>query len=460
MAKVMIITGATSGIGKGAAFEMARRKWRLVLSGRNSEAMKHVVEECKRLGAEEVTYVLGDLTDSTTAKKIVGHAIKTFGQIDSLINNAGMLVGGNLESAKDDLSDYDAQMDGNVKSVVRLTKVALPFLIKSKGTIVNVSSVCGTNPMPGAFYYCMSKSALDQFTKCLAMEVAPKGVRVNSVNPGVIRTEFQQRAGFTEDTYQQKKAMAKVMIITGATSGIGKGAAFEMARRKWRLVLSGRNSEAMKEVVEECKKLGAEDVTFVLGDLTDPPTAKNIVDHAIETFGQIDSLINNAGMAVLTSFPNASETLEDFDTQFDNNVKSVLRLTKHALDHLIKTKGTIVNISSIAGLNAYPTCVYYCMSKSALDQFTKCLAMELASQGVRVNSVNPGAIVTNFMKRIGITEEQEKEMFENCKKTHPLGRVGQIDETAKAIAFLATDDSSFITGELLKVDGGATVYKP
>uniref|UniRef100_A0A1I7S527 SDR family NAD(P)-dependent oxidoreductase n=1 Tax=Bursaphelenchus xylophilus TaxID=6326 RepID=A0A1I7S527_BURXY len=114
--KVMIITGATSGIGKGAAFEMAKRKWRLVLTGRNAEAMKEVVDECKQHGASEVTYVLGDLTEPSTAKKIVEHAISTFGQIDSLVNNAGMLVLGTLEEARDDLDDFDRQIDGNVRT--------------------------------------------------------------------------------------------------------------------------------------------------------------------------------------------------------------------------------------------------------------------------------------------------------------------------------------------------------
>ncbi|CAD5206034.1 unnamed protein product [Bursaphelenchus okinawaensis] len=248
------------------------------------------------------------------------------------------------------------------------------------------------------------------------------------------------------------------MIITGATSGIGKGAALEMAKRKWSLVLTGRNAEAMKEIAEECKKLGAEKVTYTLGDLTDPSVAKKIVDHALKEFGKIDCLVNNAGMLVTGNLEEAKDDLTDFDAQMEGNVKTVVRLTKVALPHIIKSKGTIVNVSSVCGTNSTPAAFYYCMSKSALDQFTKCLAMELAGKGVRVNSVNPGVIYSEIQRRSGQSEDTYQKYLERSKLTHPMGRVGYPEETAKAIAFLASDDSSFTTGELLKVDGGRAIY--
>ncbi|CAD5227383.1 unnamed protein product [Bursaphelenchus xylophilus] len=253
---------------------------------------------------------------------------------------------------------------------------------------------------------------------------------------------------------------APVVIITGATSGIGRATAVEMAKRKWRLVLTGRKAEAMNEVVEEAKKAGAADVSYILGSLNNLATPKKIVDHAISTFGQINSLVNNAGILVAGGLDQVRDDLVDYEQQMDTNVKAVIRLTRAALPHLIKTKGTVVNVSSICGTHAFSGILYYCMSKAALDQFTKCVALELAPKGVRVNSVNPGVILTEFQRRGGFTDDQYQEFLKKGEQQHPLGRVGRPEETAKAIAFLATDESSFTTGDLLKVDGGRALMGP
>uniref|UniRef100_A0A1I7RL59 3-oxoacyl-[acyl-carrier-protein] reductase FabG n=1 Tax=Bursaphelenchus xylophilus TaxID=6326 RepID=A0A1I7RL59_BURXY len=197
-----------------------------------------------------------------------------------------------------------------------------------------------------------------------------------------------------------------VVLISGASSGIGRSTALELAKLKWRLSLSGRNEEAMAAVVKECKKTGATDVTTTVGDLRDDEVAKDFVDHTLQTFGRIDSLVNAAGILVNGTVEDSS--LTDYDKQFDVNVRSIIALTKYALPHIIKTKGTIVNVSSVAGTNAFPGVTYYCMSKAALDQFTKCLALEMAPHGVRVNSVNPGVIVSNIHRRAGLDDAQYK----------------------------------------------------
>ncbi|XP_011705826.1 PREDICTED: L-xylulose reductase-like, partial [Wasmannia auropunctata] len=130
------------------------------------------------------------------------------------------------------------------------------------------------------------------------------------------------------------------------------------------------------------------------------------------------------------------------------------QLTKLAVPHLIKTKGNIVNVSSIAGLRAFPNILSYCMSKAAVDQFTRCIALELGPQQVRVNAVNPGIIVTNIFQRSGMSEDEIKSLLEHSKTTHALGRVGDTFEVARTIAFLSSDNASFITGVTLPVDGG------
>lgn len=136
------------------------------------------------------------------------------------------------------------------------------------------------------------------------------------------------------------------------------------------------------------------------------------------------------------------------------NVRSVFHLTQLAVPYLIATKGNIVNVSSVNGIRSFPGVLAYNISKSALDQFTQCVALELADKQVRVNSVNPGVIVTNIHKRGGMDEEAYAKFLEHSKATHALGRAGNVEEVAEAIAFLASDRSSFITGTLLPVDGG------
>jgi NAD(P)-dependent dehydrogenase (short-subunit alcohol dehydrogenase family) len=149
-----------------------------------------------------------------------------------------------------------------------------------------------------------------------------------------------------------------------------------------------------------------------------------------------------------------------YDKQFDVNVRSVIQLTKCAIPHLIKSKGRIVNVSSVAGPCAFPGVTYYCMSKAALDQFTKCLALELAPHGVRVNAVNPGVIVSDIHRRAGMSESDYQEFLKKGESTHALGRVGLAEEVAEGVLFLAGKQSSFTTGHLLSIDGGRHIMTP
>jgi NAD(P)-dependent dehydrogenase (short-subunit alcohol dehydrogenase family) len=179
----------------------------------------------------------------------------------------------------------------------------------------------------------------------------------------------------------------------------------------------------------------------------------------LKKFGKIDVLVNNAGLGkngdILTT------TLDQYDLVMNTNVRSVFHLTQLTVPHLIKTQGNVVNISSVAGPRQFPNLLAYCMSKAAIDQFTKCVALELAPKNVRVNAVNPAFIVTNFHKSLGMNDETYEKFKDRAAETHALGRAGTIDETSKAIAFLANNlESSFITGTCLLVDGGKAVMCP
>lgn len=152
--------------------------------------------------------------------------------------------------------------------------------------------------------------------------------------------------------------------------------------------------------------------------------------------------------------------MDQYDRVMNTNIRSIYHLSMLAVPHLVKTSGNIVNVSSVNGIRSFPGVLAYNLSKACVDQFTRCVALELAPKGVRVNCVNPGVTVTNLHKRGGMDEETYKKFLEHTKTTHALGRAGQADEVANAILFLASDQSSFITGASVPVDGGRHAMCP
>lgn len=249
--------------------------------------------------------------------------------------------------------------------------------------------------------------------------------------------------------------IGKVVLITGASSGIGAATAIHLSELGASLSLTGRNLTNLRKVAEQCK----EPKPFIItGELTNMTDAQNVIDSTIKHYGKLDILINNAG--IVESGSIETMTMEQYDRVFNINVRSVCHLTSLAVPHIIKSKGNIVNVSSVTGLRSFPNVLAYCMSKAAIDQFTRCTALELANKQVRVNAVCPGVIVTNLHRQSGMSEEELKTFYENCKSTHALGRTGDVSEVAKTIAFLASDDASYITGATIPVDGGRHAMCP
>lgn len=249
----------------------------------------------------------------------------------------------------------------------------------------------------------------------------------------------------------------KVVIITGSSSGIGAATAEHFAKENASLVLVGRNDEQLQKVVDACKK-STDNVIKVIADICNGNDTERIIGDTIAKFSKLDVLINSAGIIGSGTIENT--TLEQYDRIMNVNCRSLFRLTQLAVPYLIQTKGNIVNLSSVCGIRSFPNVLAYNMSKSAVDQFTNCIALELADKGVRVNSVCPGVIETELHKRGGMDAEAYERFLEHCKKTHALGRAGNVDEVAAAIAFLASDAASFITATQLPVDGGRHAMCP
>jgi NAD(P)-dependent dehydrogenase (short-subunit alcohol dehydrogenase family) len=243
----------------------------------------------------------------------------------------------------------------------------------------------------------------------------------------------------------------KVVLITGATSGIGRSSALVFAEAGARLMLTGRKHETLENLRAAINK--DKDVCAMLaGDITDAEFRSDLLAAAIDTFGQLDVLVNAAG--IIASGTIETTTLDDFDIMMDINLRSVFHLTQLAVPYLIKTSGNIVNVSSVTGTRAFPGILSYCVSKAGLDQLIRAAALELAPKNVRVNGVNPGVVQTNLHRRGGMDEAAYQKFLEHSKTTHPLGRVGQPEEVAHLIVFLASDKAGWITGVTCSIDGG------
>ena len=245
------------------------------------------------------------------------------------------------------------------------------------------------------------------------------------------------------------KFTGKVALITGASSGIGAATAKLFSSLGATLALSGRNIENLEKVAKECE--GEKKPFLIKADLGIEDDTKMILEKTISELGRIDILVNNAGVLEMGTIENSS--LDQYDRVMNVNLRAVYHLTMLAVPHLIKTQGNIVNVSSVNGIRSFPGVLAYNISKAGLDQFTRCVSLELAPKGVRVNSVNPGVIVTELQKRGGLNDEAYANFLERSKQTHALGRPGTVDEVAKAILFLASDDASFTTGCNFPVDG-------
>jgi NAD(P)-dependent dehydrogenase (short-subunit alcohol dehydrogenase family) len=246
-------------------------------------------------------------------------------------------------------------------------------------------------------------------------------------------------------------ADGKVAIVTGASSGIGRATALALANAGAAIVAVGRDSEALATVCEEIRT-GGQRAAPLVADVTDETAPSAIVGAAVGTFGRIDVLVNAAGIISSATVETTSD--DAFDRMMSLNVRATFRLLREATPALKATRGAVVNLSSVAGTRAFPNLFAYCVSKAAVDQLTRCAALDLAPDGVRVNAVNPGVVITNLHRRGGMDDARYAAFLEHSKVTHPLGRAGEAPEVADLITFLASPAAGWMTGETISIDGG------
>ena len=246
----------------------------------------------------------------------------------------------------------------------------------------------------------------------------------------------------------------KVVLITGGTSGIGRATAIAFAKEGATVVVSGRRKAEGAETVTYVEKAGSKG-RFIQADVSDEAQVKSLVENVVKEFGRLDIAFNNAGVEG-TLGPIAGQTVENYDKIFDINVKGVFLSMKYEIPAMLKTGGgSIVNTSSIAGTIGFPAAGIYVASKHAVNGLSKTAALEVAKQGIRINTVSPAAIQTDMLDRF-IGDEQAEQKKQGFAAMHPVGRLGTVDEIAGAVLYLSSPGASFITGTDLLVDGGYT----
>lgn len=243
----------------------------------------------------------------------------------------------------------------------------------------------------------------------------------------------------------------KVVLITGASSGIGATCALHFARNSAKLALTGRNLERLNAVAKQCEAISKIKPLVIQADLDKDADVRRIIDETTKANGRLDVLVNNAGFGANASL---TDGIHHFDRIMSTNLRSVYLLTSLAIPHLIMVSGNIVNISSVVSVRPTPEFLPYSLSKAALDMFTKCLAKQYSIDGIRVNSVNPGPVMTNFFAAAGIKDNELDAYLKNRMSLSLLGRISTTDDVAELVIFLASDKARSITGSLNFVDNG------
>lgn len=243
------------------------------------------------------------------------------------------------------------------------------------------------------------------------------------------------------------KLSGKIALITGASRGIGKAIAIELAKQGASVVINySTDDDGAKETLEEIKKVDGYGI-IVKGDISSYKNCEMIVNEVIDVMGRIDILINNAGISRIGLFMDSTE--EEISEIVNTNLLGAMYLTKHVLKYMISRKqGNIINISSIWGETGASCEVLYSTAKGGLNLFTKALAKEIAPSNIRVNAISPGVIATKMNSFLG--NEEKKSLEEEI----PLGRFGDPSEIGKLAVFLSSEDSSYITGQIIRADGG------
>lgn len=245
---------------------------------------------------------------------------------------------------------------------------------------------------------------------------------------------------------QEDSMVNKVAVITGASRGIGKSIAMELAKDGIFVVINYRSNEAMaQEALSDIREAGGNGM-LLQADISDYQAARELIERTVSVCGKLDILVNNAGVSHHGLILDTDEA--DYDLLMNTNLKGAFNVTRHALPHLLKTQGSILNISSIWSVHGAANEVVYSMTKAGINAFTKSLAKEMAPMGIRVNSIAPGLIDTEMNSNLSM---EDKENMVCYLASH---RMGTAQDIAKTALFLLSDAAAYINGQIITIDGG------
>jgi NAD(P)-dependent dehydrogenase (short-subunit alcohol dehydrogenase family) len=247
------------------------------------------------------------------------------------------------------------------------------------------------------------------------------------------------------------RLMHHVAVITGAGSGIGRASAREFAREGAKVVVADINLQSAQETVKQIEALGGT-ARAVEADVADPRSVKRLVNETLEAFSEVNTLFNNAAIQVNKTVENT--TLEEWNREISINLGGVFLCSKFFMPHLRKTRGCIINMSSVNGFFVEPMCAGYCATKAAIIGLTKAMAIDHGKEGIRINCICPGYIDAGLAEGYFQAQPDPAAARAAAGKLHALWRIGKPEEVARLAVFLASDDASFITGAALTVDGG------
>ncbi|CAG2116941.1 unnamed protein product, partial [Medioppia subpectinata] len=447
----VVVTGSSSGIGEGIVKLFSILGANVVVTGRKAQDVQRVAKEIQELSPKKLKplEVVGDLTKTSDINNLLNSTVKTFGKIDVLVNNAGIYPKTNITQT-DVLSVWDQIFAVDLRAVVELIHRSVPHLEKTNGTIIDISSILAIAPVNFSLAYPAAKAGLDMLTKILALELGPKGIRVNTINPGVIHgrdppsplevlaqksaplgrvgqpLDIARAVAFLASTdahfitganvvvdgglvynagvlntliadypIEDYKAVAKsrdftgkVILVTGSSSGIGEGIVKLFSILGANVVVTGRKAQDVQRVAKEVQELSPLKLKplEVVGDLTKTSDVNNLIDSTVKTFGKIDVLVNNAGIYPQTNITQ-TDLLSVWDQVFGVDLRAVVELIHRSVPHLEKTNGTIIDISSIAAIAPTKFMLAYAPAKAGMDMLTRILALELGPKGIRVNTV-------------------------------------------------------------------------
>lgn len=506
----VLVTGGAAGIGWATSRRFAAAGARVAVLDRNEGHAKAVAGD---LPGQHLA-IGCDVSREVQVQQAVERVEKECGPVDVLVNNAGIVDPAGQSALDIAPEDFEKILATNLDgSFLMAREVGRRMVARGQGAIVNVASLAGEIAIPGRTAYSASKAAIIGFTRALACEWAPKGVRVNAVLPGYVKTEIIESlvrngkihladvdkriplgrladpdeiaaviehlasteasysigallevdggyhafggTGDAAETSLSKFAISEPggrhVIITGGASGIG----YAMSRKFIDLGDRVTVIDKQSSLAEAFDTVDPSLVCLICADVRQESGARLAVNEAIETFGPVDVVINNAAIAD-RFLPTQERTLDELRRTMAVNLAGTFWMARLGAHSMMRNGGgSIVNLSSIAGVTGLPARPGYCASKSGVSMLTKSLACEWAKHGIRVNAIAPGYIMT---PGVAALEEAGVRNFESIRARTPIGRLGAPGEIANIADFLASSRASYINGATYRVDGGWSAF--